>query len=275
VKNNNLEGMTALVTGASGGLGREFAVQLAAMGCRLVLAARSGGKLQQLSAEIEAEYGVEVFPVPVDLATSDGPFALFSEIQNQRVSVDILVNNAGIGAYGLETDIPWQKERSMLDLDIKALVHLTKLFLPGMVQRKQGYILQVASIAAFQPSPTYAAYGGAKSFVLSYSRALHYELKGTGVSCTVVSPGVTRTQFLEVADQKQTLFQRITMMEPPAVCRSALRALVRRKPSVVPGAANAVLAWSSRHMPQGLAAAAAFRLMTHRGEIVARASDAE
>ena len=168
--------------------------------------------------------------------------------------MDVLINNAGFGLYGAFLEIPWERERAMLELDIVTLTHLTKLFVKDMVERRFGYVLLVASIGAYQPSPTYATYSAAKSYVLFFGEALHYELRKTGVNVTVVSPGVTKTEFLDVAGQQPSLYQRTMMMASPDVTRIAVDALLKGKASVVPGYKNAALAQSTRLMPRQLAA---------------------
>jgi short-subunit dehydrogenase len=149
----------------------------------------------------------------------------------------------------------------MLELDVLALVHLTKVFATDMAARGQGWILQVASIGAFQPTPTYASYSAAKSFVLSFGEAIAHELRAKGVRVCTVCPGVTATEFLAVAGQKTTLYQRMMMMQSPAVVRSAVRALLRGRTSVTPGIANAVSAFSMRFTPRRLQAAIASAAM--------------
>jgi short-subunit dehydrogenase len=149
----------------------------------------------------------------------------------------------------------------MLELDILTLVHMTKLFVKDMVARNFGHVLQIASIGAYQPSPTYATYSAAKSFVLLFGEALSYELRKTKVRVTVLSPGVTKTEFFEVAGQKPTLYQRLAMMESPAVVRIGINAMLRGRPSVVPGLFNALMTWGTRLMPRRWLAVIADRLM--------------
>ncbi|MDB5100735.1 MAG: family oxidoreductase [Cyanobacteria bacterium RYN_339] len=257
----SLKGKTALVTGASSGLGADFARHLAAAGCHLVLTARREAQLQAMKDELTAAHGVEVLLVPQDLSAPDAPEKLLAAITAAGKQVDVLINNAGYGAYGQFLEIPWEKEHQMLELDIVALVHLTKLFAAPMVARGQGYILQVASIGAFQPSPLYASYSAAKAFVLSYGNAINYELRGTGVSCTVLSPGVTATEFLQVSGQKPTTYQRLMMMTSPEVTRAGLEAMVRRRMGIVPGFLNRLMAVSGKASPAWLATMLAYRVM--------------
>lgn len=258
-----IHGRTALVTGASSGLGADFARDLAGRGANLVLVARREALLRQLQAEISGRSSsVNVDIIVMDLATPDAPQQLYNQLAIAGTQIDVLINNAGLGLYGDFLDIPWEREHNMLELDIVTLVHMTKLFARDMAQRRFGYVLQLASIGAFQPSPTYASYSAAKAFVLSFGEALAYELRGTNVKCTVLSPSVTKTEFLQVAGQQPTLYQRVTMMDSPTVTRIGIDGMLRGKTSVVPGALNAALAFSARFMPRQLSAATAHRLMT-------------
>ena len=174
----------------------------------------------------------------------------------------MLVNNAGFGIYGEFASVPWEREKAMLDIDIITLTHMTKLFMQDMLKRGSGYILQVASIGAYQPSPTYATYSAAKAYVLMMGEALNYELRHSGVSVTVISPGVTATEFLKVAGQSPSLYQRMMMMDSSSVARIGIESMLRRRPSVVPGVMNNVAAFTTRFMPRRMQAAAANLFMT-------------
>jgi hypothetical protein len=252
----------ALVTGASSGLGADFARQLAAAGAHVVLVARREDRLRELARELESAHRVQTRVVAMDLGDPSAPEKLHGQLAAAGLEIDVLVNNAGFGLHGPFLDIPWEREAEMLQLDIVALTHLCKLFLREMVARDRGWLLNVASIGAYQPSPTYASYSAAKAYVLSLSEALSYELRRTKVKVTAVSPGVTRTEFLSVSGQTPTFYQRKMMMESPDVVRVALRALARGKPSVIPGAGNALAAFSLRFTPRRAMAAIASWAMT-------------
>ncbi len=243
-----LKGQWALVTGASSGLGVDFARELARRGANLVLVARRVEPLQTLATELRA-LDVQVRVMPADLSDAEAREHLQRELDGAAIAIDVLVNNAGFGLYGGFLNTDWARTEQMLQLDVVALTHLTRLFLPGMVLRRQGYVLQVASIGAFQPSPTYAAYAAAKSYVLNFGVALNDELRGSGVSCTVISPGVTATEFLKVAGQKRNWFHNATMMDSAEVAAIGVRALLRRRASVVPGLINTLMAFSTRFTP--------------------------
>lgn len=258
--NPTLSGRTALVTGASSGLGVDFARELAGLGCNLVLVARREDLLKQVQAEL-LQRSVKVSIVTLDLGTAEAPQALYDLMRLQNLSIDVLVNNAGFGLFGQDLQIPWQKTRQMLQLNMLALTELTHLFARDMVKRGSGYIMQIASTGAYQPTPTYAAYAATKAYVLSYGEALNYELRGSGVSCTVVSPGVTATEFLQVSGQKPTWYQRRTMMSSGEVARAGVRKMLARRSSAVIGLFNWLAAFSVRFTPRSLAAATGYRLM--------------
>jgi len=257
----DLKGRTALVTGASSGLGVDFATILAERGCNLVLVARREDRLQKLAAELTQCHGVQVHVISLDLAPLDAAQVLYDRIRALGCEIDVLINNAGFGVYGPFVDVPWEREREMLLLDIVALVHLTKLFVRDMVRRNFGYVLQVSSIGAYQPSPTYGTYSAGKAFVLSFGEALSYELRDTNVKVSVISPGVTETEFLDVAGQKRSLFQRLSIMKSRPVAEIGINAMLAGKPSKVAGAMNALTAWSLRFVPRRLQAAMASAAM--------------
>jgi short-subunit dehydrogenase len=256
-----LKGKTALITGASSGLGVDFATILAERGCNLVLVARREERLHALAEELTHKHGVQAHVIAMSLAQLGAAQDLYDRIGGLHLTVDVLINNAGFGVYGPFMEIPWEREEEMLRLDIITLVHLTKLFVRDMVARNFGYVLQVSSIGAYQPSPTYATYSAAKAFVLSFGEALNYELRATNVKVSVLSPGVTATEFLQVAGQRKSLFQRLSMMQSRPVAEIGIAAMLRGKPSKVPGVMNAVTAWSLRFIPRRLQAAMASAAM--------------
>lgn len=258
---SDLEGKTALVTGASSGLGADFATILAERGCSLVLVARREDRLQKLANDLRQRHGTRSHVIPLDLSQLDAAQDLYDRTRAMGLQVDVLINNAGFGVYGPFVDVPWERERQMLLLDIVALVHLTKLFVRDMVARDYGYVLQVASIGAYQPSPTYATYSAAKAFVLSFGEALNFELRRTKVRVSVLSPGVTETEFLDVAGQSRTLYQRLSMMKSRPVAEIGISAMLAGRPSKIAGVMNALTAWSFRFMPRRLQAAMASAAM--------------
>lgn len=254
----DLIGRRAIVTGASSGLGADFARELARRGAGLVLVARRRDRLEELATDLKARHGTESRIFAADLTDPDFPETLLRKLNYDGWAADVLVNNAGFGIWGNFLDTDWKKLEQMLRLDIEALVRMTRVFAPGMVQRGWGRVLQVASIGAFQPSPGYAAYSAAKAFVLSFGEALAHEWKGTGVTSTVLSPGVTETEFFEVAGHRdRSWFQRVTVMESPAVARLGIEAMLAGKPGVVAGWVNKATTFSQRLIPRRFQAAAA------------------
>jgi len=231
------------------------------MGANLILVARRTEKLETVKQEIEEKYPVRVNLFPQDLTAPNAVETLYLAIEEAGLTVDILVNNAGFGVYGQFLEIPWQNEKNMLILDMVVLTHMTKKFAKDMVQRCDGYILQVSSLAAYQPTPGYATYAAAKSYVLSFTEAFNYELNGTGVSCTALSPGVTATEFFEVSGQKPSLYQRTMIMKSEDVARIGLKAMLKRRGSVVPGFGNWLSAFLVRFVSRSTAAVFAHRLI--------------
>ena len=254
---NVLHGRTALVTGASSGLGVDFATILAERGCNLVLVARREDRLRALAERLTAAHGVRVDVIGMSLSPLGAAQTLYDRLRAMHLDIDVLINNAGFGIWGPFAEIPWEREEEMLRLDVIALVHLTKLFVRDMLARDRGWILQVSSIGAYQSSPTYATYSAGKAFVLSFGEALSYELKGTNVKVSVLSPGVTETEFLDVAGQTRTLYQRLSMMPSRPVAEIGIEAMLRGRPSKVAGVMNAFATWSLRFMPRRLQAAMA------------------
>lgn len=257
-----LSGRWSLVTGASSGLGAEFARELASRGSNVVLVARRAERLAAVQAEIADRFGVQADCMTADLADEQARVLLHHDLLQAGRAVDVLVNNAGFGVFGMSWEIPWEQERQMLNVDVLAVAHLTKLFLKEMMARDAGYILQVASYGAYQPAPAYASYSAAKSFVLHYGEALNYELRHSNVSVTVVAPGIVSTEFHDVAGQEKNRYQRLTQMQPDEVARIAVDAMLKRKTSVVPGLLNSAMVWSNRLVPRRMSAATAYRLMT-------------
>ncbi len=191
---------TALITGASGGIGRDLASIHAAHGGDLVLVARRAEALNQLKAELEEKHGVRVLCIPADLTEEDAPQRVYDQARGENVEVDILINNAGFGGHGLFHERDWQQDRAMIQLNVTALCALTHLFVQDMVARKRGKILNIASMAAFLPGPLQAVYYATKAFVVSFSEALAEELAEHNITVTAFCPGAVQTDFANRAD---------------------------------------------------------------------------
>ncbi|MFL6285957.1 MAG: SDR family NAD(P)-dependent oxidoreductase [Pyrinomonadaceae bacterium] len=244
--------LTALVTGASGGIGEELARLFAADGHDLVLVARSEEKLKLLAEELGAKHNVSARVVASDLSRSEAPREIFDALERAGVRVDALVNNAGIGSWGLFVETDLNQELELLQINVVALTHLTKLFLPAMIARGRGYVCNVASTAAFQPGPLMAVYYASKAYVLSLSEALANECEGTGVRISALCPGPTETGFVAAAGMSESkLFDR-GAMNAREVAVAGYRGLLAGKTIVIPGTRNALVARTVGFMPRGL-----------------------
>jgi short-subunit dehydrogenase len=251
---------TALITGASGGLGKEFALLFAAGGYDVVLVARSKDALVALKKEIEKTHKKRsALVIAADLSLPGAPQAVFAATQKARLTVDVLVNNAGFGGFGLFHKTEWEGEAQMIDVNVRALTGLTKMFLPGMVKRRRGRILNVASVAAFVPGPLMAVYYATKAYVLSFSEAIRNELRGTGVTVTCLCPGPTKTQFAQNAQLGKSRLFRRRIADARMVAAIGYRACLAGKGTVVPGFLNAVQVFAARFASRQLAASIARR----------------
>ncbi len=244
----------ALVTGASSGLGAEFARQLAAMNYDLVLVARSTDALQALADELQQKHGAQSIVLACDLSQPHAAQSLYNELQKRRVSLSLLVNNAGFGALGPCTDLSLEDQRQMIQVNVTTLTELTRLVLPSMLRAKNGRILNVASTAAFQPGPLMAVYYATKAYVLSFSLALSEETRGTGVTVTCLCPGPTRTGFAERAHMQKTQLFRFGVMDAASVVRTGIRACLRGRPLVTAGLTNKIGTFCTRLIPRMMAA---------------------
>jgi short-subunit dehydrogenase len=254
-------GATALITGASSGLGVEFARQLAADGTHLVLVARRAEPMEELAEQLHRIFDVRVTVLPADLAEPGAAARLLKRIDEADLQIDLLVNNAGFGLHGDLADADPERMTGMVELNCTTVVDLTTRLLPGMVHRGQGGVLNIASTAGYQPLPHMAVYGATKAFVLSFTEALWAETRGTGVNVTVLSPGATATEFFDVAGESAQVGRR---QSPAEVVALGLQAWRRGAPSVVSGRVNALLASSVRFSPRRVAVLVADRMMRSR-----------
>ncbi|NEO63990.1 MAG: SDR family oxidoreductase [Moorea sp. SIO4G2] len=244
---------TALITGASSGIGYEFTKLFARDGYKLVLVARNESKLSQLAEDFREKFGTFVRVIPKDLSVPGAAQEIFDQLQAEGIKVDALVNNAGFATYGAFAETDLATELDMMQLNIVTLTHLTKLFLPAMVQQQYGKILNIASTAAFQPGPLMAVYYATKAYVLSFSEAIANELKGSGVTVTTLCPGPTESGFqarANMEDSKLVSGQKI--MNAETVARIGYLGLMKNRTVVVPGLKNQLLALSIRFMPRNL-----------------------
>jgi short-subunit dehydrogenase len=241
---------TALVTGASSGIGREFAVLLASHGHNLVLVARRADELNQLKSKVEIDYGVRACVFSKNLADVSACDDLHAELKRQGITVDILINNAGFGDYALFSQADWKKLDDMMQLNMVTLTRMTKLFLPGMLERRQGRILNVASTAGFQPGPLMAVYFATKAYVLSFSQALASEVEGTGVTVTTLCPGPTQSGFSDAAAAGKSKLFRRKLRSSREVAKFGYRAMMKGKLVAIHGIGNWLLINSTRLAPR-------------------------
>lgn len=260
----NFKNRTALVTGASSGIGKAFAETLAAKGCNLILVARSKAKLDALASKLRKTHGVTADVIVADLSDSKAPDKVHSAVRKAKRQVDILINNAGFGSYGHFHAIQADVDSDQIMVNVAALVRLTHLFLPDMVKRPEGIIINVASGAAFQASPYMAVYGATKAFVLSFSEALWAEYRGQGVHVLAVCPGPTETGFFKVANNKDAVAR--TKRSPEAVVATALKALDRGRPSAIDGRLLALGIVGERLVSRAFTARSAARIMRPKGK---------
>jgi short-subunit dehydrogenase len=255
---------TALVTGASGGIGREFARVLAEHGYNVVLVARRIERLEELGRELEQRYRVSAISIQADLAEPNAAKEIYSELRRKEIEVEVLVNNAGFNVYGPFVETDSGDEMRMIQVNLVGLVALTKLFVRDMVRRGSGRILNLGSTGSFAPAPFDSLYAASKAFVLSFSEAVAEELKGTGVSVTVLCPGPTRTEFAAAAGMSDTKIFSGRLMSAEEVVSIGYSALMRGQTTVIAGLANKIQVWSMRFAPRALVARIAKGLMSRR-----------
>ncbi len=255
---------TALVTGASVGIGRDLARILAREGHDLAIVARDTRKLDRLADELSTTFGVSVRAIPKDLARPGAASELYRELDAAGVTLEVLVNNAGFGIAGAFAKTPMTGDIELLQLNMVALTELTKLVLPGMVERGRGRILNLASTAAFQPGPYMATYYASKAYVLSFSEALSAELEGKGVSVTALCPGPTATEFHRRAGIEGARVPMLGMMESEAVAEAGYRAMLAGRRLVIPGLRNRLGTLAGRLLPRGVVLRMVRELMRRR-----------
>ena len=245
---------TALVTGASGGIGLELARVLAREGYDVVLVARNAEHLNEYAHSFERDYHVRAVPLALDLATADAPQRVVEALAEHGLVIDVLVNNAGFATFGLFAETPLEAELEELQLNVVTLTALTKLLLRPMLARHAGRILNVASTAAFLPGPYMAVYYATKAYVLSFSEALAHELRGSGVTVTCLCPGATASGFVARANMEQSgLVAGRRLPDAASVAAYGIAAMHRGTTLAIPGLANKALPWLIRIVPRGLA----------------------
>jgi uncharacterized protein len=257
-------GKFALITGASAGIGHDLAELFAADGHSLILIARSGDRLNKLAGELKQKHGVEVLVLARDLSVAGIAQDIFDAVGAKGIALEFLVNNAGFGSHGRFAEADVANELAILQVNIVALTHLTRLFLPGMLQRGSGKIMNVSSLAAFLPGPLMAVYYATKAYVLSFSEAIASEVSGSGVTVTCLCPGPTNTEFqVRAGVEKSRLFTTSAMASMP-VSKIGYDAMMNGKRAVVAGFRNKIMALSTRFVPRRVAAAITRKLNQSR-----------
>lgn len=258
---------TALVTGASSGLGRCFARQLAERGVNLVITARRAERLEELAAELSDQHGVQVTCLPLDLAEPDSAKTLFEKTEGAGQPIDILINNAGFASFGSFANMPWETVANLINVDIRALTELTHRFVKAMSARNRGHILNVSSAASYVPVPFYAIYAAAKTYVRNFTEALAHELRKSKIRVCCLCPGAIKTDFWDVAGQKNiSTLLRATMTTPDKVARVGLRALFGWRRNVISGFINKLVFWLTRLSPRRFIVRIAGALMGKGGK---------
>ncbi len=244
---------TALITGASSGIGREMARVFASKGHNLLITARREKRLKELKEELESRNGVTVHVLAADLTDEDTPNTLYRFAKERDLAVNMLVNNAGVGDYGFFHESEWNRQETMIDLNIKALIRLTHLFLPDMVEMDRAYVMNVASNAAFQPGPLMSIYYASKHFVLAFSQAIANELQDTCVSVTALCPGLTESEFQQTAGILQTrLVNRFPTPASAEVAEYGYKAMMKGKRVAIHGTMNKIGTIVVKFLPKKL-----------------------
>jgi short-subunit dehydrogenase len=244
---------TALITGASGGIGYEFAKIIAENKNNLILVARSKIKLDELKKELEDKHNISVFTIVKDLSLPGAAKEVYDELKEKGISIDYLINNAGFGDFGLFAESDWNKQEQMINLNVIALAHFTRLFLPDMICRRSGKILNVASTASFQPGPTMSVYFATKAFVLSFSEAIDNEVREHGITVTALCPGSTKSGFHSVAAMEgRKPPERNNIPSAKEVAEFGYKAMMKGKTVAIHGFKNSLLANSIRFGPRSL-----------------------
>ncbi len=250
---------TVLITGASSGIGKETAYKYAENNYNLVLVARRINRLEMIQKEIESKYSVSVELVNLDLSKIDSADVLYNKVKSKGIDVDVLINNAGFGINDSFLDSDIDKETDMILLNVVTLTRLTKLFVRDMVQKGEGHIINIASTAAFQPIPKFAVYGATKSYVLNFSEALAFELKGKNVSVTAICPGATQSEFAKVSKANEKVFK--NKPDSKDLAEFVYQSMKSGKVVAIHGLSNKLMVFSQRFAPRSMVTAIAAKIM--------------
>ncbi len=244
---------TALITGASNGIGYELAKIHAKKGDNLVLVARNKEKLDELKIELEKKFTISVLTIKKDLSVINSTKEIYDETKKKGIKIDYLINNAGIGDFGFHYETDWDKELQLINLNITALTHLTKLYLPDLINQKSGKIMNVASVAAFVPGPKMAVYFASKAYVLSYSEAVDHEVRKYGVTITVLCPGATQSGFFKAAEMiGSKLSKNKKLPTSKIVAKYGYNSMMSGKRVAIHKLSNYLLVYLNRFSPRNL-----------------------
>lgn len=241
---------TVLITGASSGLGMELAKLFAADGSDLVLVARREERLQELAEELKSENDIEVHVLPKDLSKKSAPKEIFSHLKKEKIQIDVVVNNAGFGNKGHIADLGIDLQLDMIQVNLVALTHLTRLFIPGIIERGYGGILNVGSLAGFQPGPNLAVYFATKAYVLSFTEALAEEISNPNIKISCLAPGPVKTEFGEKSDLEDSLLFKVSLMEMEPVVKAGYAGFRRGQTVVIPGFKQQIVPFLNRFTPR-------------------------
>jgi len=241
---------TVLITGASSGIGMGLAKLFAADGSDLVLVARREDRLNELAEELKSEHGIEVHVLPKDLSKKTSPKEIFNHLKKEKIEIDVLVNNAGFGSRGMVSELDTDLQVDMVQVNVAALTHLTSLFLPGIIERGQGGILNVGSLAGFQPGPNLAVYFATKAYVLSFTEALAEEISNPNIKISCFAPGPVKTEFGEKSDLEDSLLFKLSLMDLEPAVKAGYEGFRKGKTIVIPGLKQQIVPFLNRFTPR-------------------------
>ena len=241
---------TVLITGASSGIGMGLAKLFAADGSDLVLVARREDRLNKLAEELKSEHGIEVHVLPKDLSKKTSPKEIFNHLKKEKIEIDVLVNNAGFGSRGMVSELDTDLQVDMVQVNAAALTHLTSLFLPGIIERGQGGILNVGSLAGFQPGPNLAVYFATKAYVLSFTEALAEEISNPNIKISCFAPGPVKSEFGEKSDLEDSLLFKLSLMDLEPAVKAGYEGFRKGKTIVIPGLKQQIVPFLNRFTPR-------------------------
>lgn len=253
---------TVLITGASSGIGMELAKLFAADGSDLVLVARREDRLNELAEDLKSKHGVEVYVLPKDLTQKSAPDEIYNQLENENIQIDVVVNNAGFGNKGHIADLDLNLQLDMIQVNLVALTHLTRLFIPGILERGHGGILNVGSLAGFQPGPNLAVYFATKAYVLSFTEALAEEISNPNIKISCLAPGPVKTEFGEKSDLEDSLLFKVSLMEMEPVVKAGYEGFRKGQTIVIPGLKQQIVPFLNRFTPRLLVRKIAKKLNT-------------